>query len=163
MIQAFATALEAKVAARNQVNELANRLSPAIFEALKPFIGTKCFNQGAAISQKLRKALPELPNTVEASARYTTGHGYDLSVIFKTSTMYPDRWGQHHCASYAEETVYLVEIQGTIAEKLYEFQRRRTDFTADEVKTARAELKEAQGAVSRAQSKLYLFGEHDNH
>ena len=164
MINKFNTALEAKVAARNQVNALANQLSPSILEALKPFIGTKCFNLGAAMSQKLRKALPELPNTVEASAYYTTGHGYSLAVVFKTSTMYPGRFGDHCVASYAEETVYLVDIElKSMARKLYDFEPRRTDYTANEVLAARAELKTAKDAVSRAQSKLYHFGEHDNH
>lgn len=165
MINKFNTALEAKVGARNQVNALAIQLSPAIFEALKPFVGVKCFNQGNAISEKLRKALPVLPNTVEASAYYTTGHGYSLTVVFKTSTMYPDRTGQHCLASYAEETVYLADIdqRGLTISKLYEQATRRTDYSADEVKAARAELKLAKDAVSRAQSKLYNFGEHDNH
>lgn len=162
MIDKFNTALEAKIGARNNVNRLANELSPAIFEALKPFVGTKCFNQGTAISQKLRNALPTLPNTVEASAYYSTGHGYSLVVVFKTSTMYPDRTGEHCVASYAEETVYLADIDGLTIKSLYDFTQRRTNYTADEVKAARAELKAAQSAVSTAQSKLYNFGEHDN-
>lgn len=162
MINKYPTALEAKVGARNEANEMANRLSGAIFEALKPFVGTKAFNQGTAISQKLRKCLPELPNTVEASAHYSTGHGYSLVVVWKTSTMYPDRTGNHCCACYAEETVYLADIDGLTMKKLYDFQPRRTNYTAAEVIAARAELKLAKDAVSVAQSKLYHFGEHDN-
>jgi hypothetical protein len=162
MINKYTTALEAKIGARNEVNDLANKLSPAIFEAIRPLVGTKVFNAGAVISQKLRKCLPELPNTVEASAYYSTGHGYSFVVVFKTSTMYPDRTGDHYCASYAEDTVYLANIDGLTVSKLYDFQPRRTDYTAAEVIAARAELKLAKNAVSAAQSKLYHFGEHDN-
>lgn len=157
----FNTALEAKVAARNQVNALANQLSPAIFEALKPFVGTKCFNQGAAISKKLREALPELPNTIEASGSYTTGHGYSLVVIFKSATY--STHNEYDRSEYAEETVYLADIgrNDWTMPKLYDFTPRRVNFTVDEVKTARAELKAAQNLVSAAQSKLCLFGEYD--
>ena len=165
MIEKYNTALEAKVAARNAVNALANQLSPAIFDALRPLVGVKCFNQGQTISEKLRKVLPPLHNEVKASACYTTGHGYSLSVMFKTSTMYPDRiCGEHCCASYAEETVYLADIdrQGLTIAKLYDQFTRRTDYTVDEVKQARADLKAAQSLVSQAQSRLNHFGEHDN-
>jgi hypothetical protein len=163
MINKYPTALEAKVGARNEANAMANRLSGAIFDAIRPFVGTKAFIQGTAISQKLRKVLPELPNTVEASAHYSTGHGYSFVVSFKTSTMYPDRTGEHCLASYAEETVYLADIDGFTMKRLYDFTPRRTDYTADEVKAARAELKLAKDAVSVAQNKIYHFGEHDAH
>ena len=165
MTQTFKTPTEAKVAGRNLVNALANQLSPAIFEALKPYVGVKCFNQGQVISERLRKVLPTLPNTVEASASYSTGHGYSLTVTFRVTTMHPDRLTGEHCnAIYSEEPVYLADIdrQGLTIEKLYEQHVRRTDFTVDEVKQARADLRAAQSLVSQAQSRLVNLGEHDN-
>lgn len=157
----YATRLEAKVAARNQVNALALEMAPKMIEALRPFVGQKILNQGDVLSAKVKAALPSGEYTPERHFWYTANK-YALWANFKTCTSSPGHYGDHHVASYAETSFLIGEMDGHTLKAVKNGQTARTDFTVEEIQKAREAFKAAQAALDSAQSALSGFGEYDN-
>lgn len=156
------TQLAAKVAARNNVNRLALEMVPRMVDALKPLVGKVVLNQGAVISAKLYKALPEREHSPQRSWYYS-GSKYSLTVCFKTCEQYAGRYaGDYCCACYAEQWATLAEIENHAIKALVNGQTFRTDYTVEEILAARKEVEAAQAALDAAESKLCGFGKFDN-
>ena len=150
-------ALAAKVAAFNSAHKEANRLVPLVLAALAPFVGQKVMKATGGMMQKVKEALPEMPNTVPLSIWLRDSHGYSLILNVKACQSY----GDHFC-TYAEACPYVAELKDGILSKLYDFTPYRTDFTAGEVLEKRETLAKAKQAARDAESALYPFGEYEN-
>lgn len=155
----FESILDAKIGAKNWVNTIALANIPMMLEALKPFIGKRATNQSGAISENVKKHLPQDPNTPDCSWWYS-GSDYSISVRFKTCVTYAGTRGDYY-AKYAETVVTLAEVHDHAITKLITDHKLRTDYSAKEVLDARDELRAAKSAVARAQCNLEDFGEFD--
>lgn len=164
MIQAD-NALEAKVQALNLANlTIVGRL-PAVLESLKALVGQKILNQGNVISQKVKALLPLTASPTAQVQVWYHASNYSLSLHVKVACNYPDRSGEYHSCVYQEAYAHLGDIDGHTLKAItngpngHQF---RTDYTAQEVKEARARLSAAQQAVRTEESRLQYFGDHDN-
>lgn len=154
--------MAAKVAARNLAHTEALKHIPQMIEALRPFVGKpRTLNQGGAISEKLRKVLPEDPNTPELNWWYSGGD-YSLYVRFKVCVGIRDKLDPQHCtACYAEVNCKLCDVNEQTITALYTDHGLRTDYTEKQVLEWLAEHKTARAALSVAQDKLQEFGLYD--
>ena len=159
----YNTHLEAKVAARNQVNRDALSFYPAAIKALRPFAGQKILNQGNVKSANLVAALPKFSNTPDLSV-YFESNGWGISMNVKVCVSFPNARDEYCSACYAEQSVYLGDVEKFVLTKLLPPPTGlRTDYTVEEIIQARKELTAAQDASRHAEYKLCYFGEHDNH
>lgn len=159
--------LSAKVAARNEVNALANRSFPDAVEALRPFIGQKVCKVDGSLMEKIKKALPPTmsANGSEAHSWYSTGHGYNLVLNVKTAACSKGKgWtqsNQYQTAHYAESTVYLAHLSNGVLTGLYDAPNFKTDYSEEFVRDARQEVERADKARRAAESKIHHFGLYD--
>lgn len=163
----YDTALAAKVAARNEVNTLANSSFVDAIEALRPFVGQKVCKVDGTLLEKVKRALPPAisANGSEAHTWYQA-NSYSLVLNVKTCACSkapnatPQRDYQH--AHYAETTLYLANLSGDgVLTSLYSYDARKTDYTEEFVRKARLEAEQARKAVSEAESKIHYFGMYD--
>jgi len=157
-------ALEAKVQALNLANARILAMLPKVLESLKALVGQKVLNQGNVISQKVKAILPTVDNsqTPQVQVWYHASN-YSLSLHVKVSCNYPNRSGEFFSCVYQEAYAHLGDIDGhTLKAIARADQQFRTDYTAQEVKTARQHLSVAKRAVRDAESKLQSFGEYDS-
>lgn len=158
----YETHLQAKVETRNRVNRITLSLIPSCLEALRPFVGQKVLNQGYVKSAKLVAALPF--SSTLALHYYISANQYGITLNVKACSVYKNRHGEYGSGCYAEQSVHLADVDGYVLKELNEVTPTfRTDYTVEEVIQARKELREAEAALSHAQSKLFYFGNHDNH
>lgn len=153
--------LAAKVSARNYVNALANDRLPKILEAVRPFIGKKVALQTGGMSAKLDAVLDIFRQTNLTDQVWFNARTYTLEVTFKTCVGI--NGGNGSCV-YAEQAVTFAELErnsGNLKE-IYPARTFRTDFTVEEIETARNEVTVARDAMRAAEWKLIGFGEHDN-
>lgn len=168
--------LEAKVAARNRCNMLVVDYAKKAIEALTPFLGKKIvlISKGG-YSDKVKAALAatmgELPCNgalhvwTHAESTYS---GYSVKVRVNVSE-------QYHCEKMdrsghvsAESVIYVAKVddQGIMTE-FYEHMNLdsyRTDYTAEEVREARAGIVAAQKVMDEAKSKLpHYFEDYDRY
>jgi hypothetical protein len=161
----YPTPLAAKVAARNQLHQLIRHWVPRLHQVLAPFIGTRVVLAAGSLTAKVRKALPELPNTVDETVSLGADE-YHVYARFKTCSGSPLRGRDGSCgAAYAEETVYLACLKcdsGTLEKLLPSHPEScRTDHTEAEIIAARLRLKQARAAVQLAENAVRPFGEYD--
>lgn len=158
---AHSSALAAKVAAYNRVGQVANEIAPALFAAIAPFYGQKVLKADGVLTQKVRDALNPFLPTRGAFPSFdvwlSSGRGYSLTVTVKTCETFNGN------AFYAEATIYLAKITGTIAEQWdgAPFSPFRTDYNADTVRELRKAYEVARKAANEAESALFPFGEYD--
>lgn len=166
-MKVYDTALDAKIAARNEVNALANASFPDAVTALQPFVGQKVCKADGSLLEKVKKALPPTlsANGSEAHTWYSTGHGYSLVLNVKTCTCSKARnatpTNDYQIANYAESTLYLGDLQNGVLTKLHNAPTYKTDYTADFVREARKEVEQADKAKREAESKIHHFGMYD--
>lgn len=153
------TVLEAKVAARNLINRKTNELAPLFIEAVKPFLGKQVLLQNGALRESFKKSLPDIKDK-ELHLLVRSSSGYSLLLDLKVCETVDK--GHYHGAIYADELVYLGELNNGILTRLHDFAPRRTDYTVEEVQAAREAFRVADKARDEAQSKLNLWGQHDN-
>lgn len=154
--------LAAKVAARNEVNALANASFAPAIEALQPFVGQKVCKVDGSLLEKVKKALPPAihANDAEVHTWYSTGHGYSLVLNVKTCTSARTN-GNYQIAHYAETDLYLGHLQDGVLTGLYDAPSYRTDYSEEFVREARLEAERAKKAASEAESKIHYFGLYD--
>jgi hypothetical protein len=159
----YNTHLEAKVAARNSVNRYAFTFCHAAFAALEPFVGQKILNQGNVKSAKLVAALPKFSNTPDLSV-YFESTRWGISMNVNVCVSFPNARGEYCSACYAEQSVYLGDVEKFVLTKLSALPTGlRFDYTVEEIVQARKELNAARDAMRHAEHKVCHFGEHDNH
>jgi len=158
-VKIYDDALSAKVAARNEVNSIANvRFADAV-AALQPFVGQKVCKVDGSLLEKVKKALPE--TGTDPHCWYSTGHGYNLVLNVKVCTSARTK-GDYQLAHYAEATVYLGHLNNGVLTGLYEAPNYKTDYTEQFVRKARLEAEQADKVKREAESKIHHFGMYDN-
>lgn len=150
--------LVAKVKAVNRANEEASKMFPLLAESLKPFLGKQVIKKEGGLLEKVKKVLPALPNDVRLQVfRHTLS--CSLAWTVKTCEMI----GQTHTCLYHEVTVYVGELDRGV---LVRFESHpfngRTDYTAEEVESLRAQYAAAKKLADIARNNLHPFGEYDN-
>lgn len=152
--------LAAKIIARNYVNCLANDLLPEILEAVRPFVGQKVIRKTGGMSGKLDAALGTFRYSAITNIWFNVGTEH-LKVTFKTRQVIVD--GNGGCV-YAEQAVTFAGLEdgNGVLKELYPTEPFRTDFTVEEIETARKRLRIARNAAYAAELKLGGFGEYDN-
>lgn len=157
----YPNALAAKIAAQNEANKAAIELYSKAVEPLKAFVGQKILKVDGTLLEKVKKVLPELVNTNEFRAYYTTGGGYSLRIAITVNKSSPSRRSDCQLAQYQESSAYLAGLRDGVLVKLYDAPQLRADFTEEEILMARKDLEYAKKAMSVAQSKLCGFGEYE--
>lgn len=152
--------LDAKIAARNHVNALANDRLPKIREAVKPFLGKKVALQGGGMTAKLDAALSIFRATNLTDQVWFNARTYTLEATFKTCFKVQ---GENGCV-YAERAVTFAELErdSNNLKQLYTTTTFRTDYTVQEIEIARKAVTVARDAMRAAEWQLVGFGEHDN-
>ena len=154
-----ATNLQAKVAARNLAHVRLRSDAQALFAICRSFVGTKIRKVNGEWTQAFRDAVA--PYLKQGTGDHWLSSNYSLARVFKTCEQ-----GPRSCY-YAEATLYIGEIEGqTLVNVKYadtfNAETFRTDFTAEAVTAARAEVRRARSELQVAESALANFGEHDN-
>lgn len=141
--------MEAKVKARNQVNEAIMALSPYMRAAVEQFLGQKISKADGTLLKKVAEALPVCPNTPKLFAYYTLGNGYSLRACFRAAVTVTGGGTQ-----YAEADTYLCDVTDGFATKMYPNPTYRKDFTVQEVLGLKRALAAARDTVSNIESQL---------
>ena len=155
------TALAAKVAARNEVNALADAAYAPIAGALRPFVDQKILKADGTLLDKVKRALPPLVGGPDApwQSWYSVPHGYSLILNLKTCHAQVRR--DCDFAHYAEEAVYVGDIKNGILVGILPPYARRTDYTEDEIIEGRAAVEVAKQALRDAERAIADFGPYD--
>jgi hypothetical protein len=158
----YDNALQAKIAARNEVNAIANARFADAVAALQPFVGQKVCKVDGSLLAKVEKALTptEGGRGGEPHTWYSTGHGYSVTLNVKVCTSARTK-GDYQIAHYAEDTIYLGDLSNGVLTRLYDAPNRRTDYSEDFVRAARLEVEKADKAKREAESKVHYFGLYD--
>jgi hypothetical protein len=156
----YPSRLEARVAAQNAVNKLAEGLRPGIVAALAPFVGCQVYKADGAMLAKVRGALLVLPNVPDASGYYECSP-YGIRVHLKTHACTADRFGDGQIAHYAEATLYVAEVRDRVMVKIEDTPTPRPVYTVAAIMELRTQLKAAKAVVSELESQLRDFGEYD--
>ena len=154
-----ANRLAAKVAAHNQVNQLANEWWPKIAAVLKPWVGKKVSLVTGGKPHKLKAELDALNMPSDWAKQIIVSFDtYNAKIHFKSSVSIADDGNQN-----AEQTVYFGDMDGENLKHLRDnLEPFKTDYSVDAVKSARDAFKVAEKAFSDARSALYPFGEREN-
>jgi hypothetical protein len=165
------TALEAKVAARNRVNALAAQMFPVMTAALKPFIGKPILNQGAVLSARAWAALPDddyAGKGATAPRWWFRASPYTVSVEFEVCELNRHRNAPQDlslCTSQRGNASFCIaeiaEDRKTLKSVPETFNPPPTDYTAEGVEEARAEVRKARAVLEVAERALHGFGECD--
>jgi hypothetical protein len=159
----YQSALAAKVAAVNQAHSLILQLAPLIQAAIAPFAGQQIENATGGWRKKLKEALPKLPGYPEQrniNCHLSTGHGYTLTLRINVDTYWKEGNGNDG-TQRAEALAYIADMDNKLTlGKLHDLNpgNWRTDYTEAEIVALREELRKAEEAVSKINSKLYNFG-----
>jgi len=149
--------LENKVKAVNQAHLYAKHLYERMTEIFKPLVGQKLEKVDGTFLEKIRKLLPELPNTPSLSV-YRGGSNHSLYWNVRTTVWDNATDGQHQ---QHEVGVYVGNMHNGVLESMMEREDYRTDYTADEIEVKRETYKEAKKIADAAMSALHPFGEND--
>lgn len=151
--------LEARVRAANRAHEWCNKLHPLFLAALRPFVGKKVVKADGYLTEAVKKALPETPNTVATSVMFDRAGG-TLRWEVKTMENIADEAG---CLYFtASFSCGQLALRGDTLEEVFVGEcGYRTDHTAAEVKAQREEVKRLQKLADEAKSKLHPFGMQD--
>lgn len=162
MTKIYNNTLTAKIAARNEVNALANASFTDAAKALEPFVGQKVCKVDGSLFDKVKKALPPTisANGAGPHSWYSTGHGYNLVLNVKTCASAKTS-GDYQIAHYAETSVYLGHLNNGVLTKLYDAPSYRADYTEQFVREARQEAEKADKVKREAESKVHYFGMYD--
>lgn len=147
----YSTALAARCAAFNATHAEINRLAPLYRAAFSAFHGQHVTTAAGDYLAKIRKTLPAASPDVQI---YSPHVGCFVVKTWATGG---------NSTHYAEAYFYAFsKAQDGTAEALkWEFEPYRTDFSPESVQAARAVLKAAKDAVSKAESAVAPFGEFD--
>lgn len=148
--------LASKVNARNQVNALSNEKQLAIRTALLPFIGQKVRLKQGGMTAKLEAALAPFVSDARCARIWFNVRCYAVEVRFVVTV------GSEHGSTSQEYGCDIGRVENGILTQLRDQQALRTDWTVEEVETARKQAEEARDAMRAAEFKLCHFGTHDN-
>jgi len=151
--------LEARVAGVNEAHDYANKLWPKLAAVFEPLVGQKIEKVDGGLLEKVKKQLPELPNTVAISVnRYHSNYSLSWTVKTCKSVKQPDGYGH---AYYYERSVTVGELRHGVLTKLVEQPHFKTDYNAKDILAKREAFKAAEKVYDEAKSALFPFGEYD--
>ena len=152
-----AETLKARVAAVNRGNDYANKLYRELTNIFRPLVGQKILKADGTLLAKYQPLLPHFPSTPQLHVYRHTSE-YSLAWSVKTCESLPP-----HSCMYHTATVYIGDLSGDKLEKLSvnPFEGR-TDFTAAEIESKRADYEAAKRIADNARNALWPFGENDN-
>jgi hypothetical protein len=161
----YPTAIAAKIAAQNKVNQVMRDQAPAIVSAFKPFIGKKASltsSQGGCVAPLRRALPPEPPNRL--AARLLKVDSYGIQLVFFSDSFEDKNGGLRPHRATAQ--FYLADLRDNILTAVNDFARPedyRVDYTEKDVSDARLALAEAEIALRRIQNSdvITLFGKFD--
>lgn len=164
--------LEAKIAARNKVNDHAQK----VYDVLMPIFAAwpkdkKAVNNDGSFVVKLKEQVKAALDKFEAEFKpfqvYCSVQYSSVICTVRACETSPCRSGGG-IATYADQSVYLMETKGNLLihppyhPNGYPRPTGRTDYKAEEIIAARAEASRLRD-LARAQEFLYCnFGDHDN-
>lgn len=147
--------LEAKVAAVNGANKLANEFVPIILEACKAFVGQKVLKADNSLTAKFKAAMPELPSYLDEPKNErniyfeTSNYGIYAVIAFNAN---------HEKGSYRHSfQVICAGITNAVLSQVYSLSPLRADFTPQEVTTLRKNFEEARAAFGKAEAEVSPF------
>lgn len=144
--------LQAKVDARNLVNQAVKDNAQMFFDACAPFVGQQIVKADGYFTKKFLAAMPNVG--------FCWGQGrYSLSRTFKACE------AGERSSFYAEAMLYIGDLDGGVLKNLnpnFKPEFYPSNYDAAEVEKARLEVRDAEEALRKAQSKIHLFGTHDN-
>jgi hypothetical protein len=150
----MSTNLPAQIRAVNNAHNYANQLFPILREVFAPLVGTKILKATGELTEKVKKNIPVLPNSVPLLVYRHTSE-YSLVYYVKTCEHIPE----FSCV-YHEVPVFIGDLRDGILVKLNDnFQNYRSDFTEKEILEKRENFREAEKKFNEARSALYPFGE----
>lgn len=148
------TQLQAKIEARNIVNAEHNRLLPLMRAAFAPLVGKKVLKVDGTLLGTLKDVVPACSPAILNS--YKLNSNYSLAFVVRACVS-----DVGNVCAYDEATIYVGNLDGQNLASLIEPQPLPVGYTEAQVLAARAELREAQEALRKAESKLASFGEYD--
>lgn len=146
--------LAAKVKVVNRCNAEAKKLFAQLHEIFEPFVGQKIEKADGGLMEKVKKLLPELPNTYSLGT-YKLSSPYSLGWNVKSGETVDNR------AIYHDVSVYIGTMSNGVLTGLYDSFDARDDYTVEEIANLRADYKIKKKAAEAAESKLFPFGEID--
>jgi hypothetical protein len=149
-------ALKAKVAAVNRCHAEAMKLFPQMVAIFAPLVGQKLDKVDGGLLEKIKKLLPEFPNTHKLQI-FRGSSSYSLYWTVKTCEMI----GSTHTCCYHEIGVYIGNMNNGVLTSLHDSFSARSDYTVDEVAALRVDYKAKKKAADEAHSALSHFGEYD--
>ncbi len=150
--------LDAKIQARNENNRIAMAVYDALIPVFTPYLGKKIQNQDGSFIAKLRPEIEKALAPLKAQAHQIWCNTYPYSLSFCVKTCKNFNGGGY----YDECSVYIADMQGADIKRLYDRCERKTDFRAEDIIAARAEVTRTRTAYQNAESALAGFGEYDN-
>jgi len=169
MKKIFDTQLEAKVDARNRLNDAANNILPLLIANFTPLVGQKIM-KASGLMEKYKGLVPTTfaptgdPPEVQILLNPSN---YTFSFRLKTESFY-----KHHnpaygnCVHYEEEILYVGEFHnngGLILEKMCAFQPRKTDYNVEDVRAARLAANRAEQLARDTDAACHPFGRYDHY
>jgi hypothetical protein len=151
--------LAAFVLATKAAHKYANELHPLLYEAVKPFVGSKVLTADGSLTAKLKKALPEMPHSVAlrvSRLSHNSGFPHELAFVVKTCQLIPESEG----CLYDEECVYVGNLSnGVLTDMCHPVTDRKCDYRLEEIEAQQAEVKRLKKLYEEAKSNLYPFPE----
>lgn len=129
--------LVAKVKARNLVNKELRERVPFMIEALMPFIGKQVLKVDGTLLEKVRKVLPEIPNTVAFSGWYNSRSSMEKTkpVVMEVTVSFLVKYG-HRDNERIERLLEFAEKEGlklfkdserVLSDEEVDFMKRQND------------------------------------
>ncbi len=153
------TAMNARLAAQVKATNTAHKYVPQLYDILAPifakFVGEKILKQDREFIQKVRQAIPELPNSSQLDV-YRYMSDYTISWRVRASETVEEK------SRYHEFVVNIGELQNGVLTKICPLpENLRHDYTVEEITQKRQAVENAKEALNDAQGKLYPFEEYD--
>jgi hypothetical protein len=164
----FTTRLSARVAARNLANKTANEFAPQLVAFLKPYMGKKVRKADGwtkAIEAAMKEVGISFPYTNEIRITRESYSNDSLRFTVSVSELYKPSWCDKTGPSSLREEASLyigkTDSNGVLIELKEEQGLRRTDYTEEQILTAREAVKRAEEALSEAKQGLCGFDTYD--
>lgn len=144
--------LASKVKAVNKANAYANQVHDILTEVFRPFVGQKIIKVDGDLMARVKDYVP--PLQYDAGLRCWKKHSdYSLSWGVDANISYGNG-----CEYSGEVVVYIGRLEGQTLVELTPNEKRRTDWTVEEVREKRKAYEELKAAADSAFNAISPFG-----
>ena len=151
----YSERLAAKVRAVNTANAVALQLYDRLAPVFSPYQGAKVVNKDGSLVHKLAKVaepiIDEFRSKVHHIYKYSVSD-YNVMYVVKTGVSY----GEHSCV-YHEANVYIASIRHGEMTELSKRPELRSDYSADEISTAKQEYERLKKMANIVIAPYYSF------